>query len=154
MWILCLEELLAFAENWNLKFTCQSSAISSDSKWISLDRALSNQVYLKLLIAGGWSRWPLKTPSKAQYDCMVASQVHTWSRHNRCQRPSKVRWALDLQLNFLTACSANLCDQTHAAAHRLDTASLNVHQTVYCREKAPAECRSLEKQASYIHLRT
>lgn len=64
MWILCLEELLAFAENWNLKFTCQSSAISSDSKWISLDRAPRNQVYLKLLIPGGWSRWPLKTLPK------------------------------------------------------------------------------------------
>ena len=30
MWILCLEELLASAESWNLQSTCLSSAISTD----------------------------------------------------------------------------------------------------------------------------
>lgn len=90
--------------------------------------ALKN--YLPLLRAGICS-----LPACPQQS-VLASQVHACPRHSHCQRPSKTRWALDLQFDFSGTCSANLCDQTHAATHRLDAAWLNVHRTVYCQEKS------------------
>jgi len=42
-------------------------APSLETLEVKLDRALSNQMKMSLLMAGGWTTWPLKVPSNPIY---------------------------------------------------------------------------------------